>query len=92
MMCALYIVCSKMELADKIGLREIMEGYKVEKGGCLSEEVVMDILYRVKGCGVGGEEGNIVTFYNVSVFVSVVVVILRLIIVLTSILCVVYIL
>ncbi|KAL7507873.1 hypothetical protein ACHAXN_006249 [Cyclotella atomus] len=68
MMCALYIVCSKMELADKIGLREIVKGYKVEKGGCLSEEVVMDILYRVKGCGVGGEEGNIVTFYN-TVFV-----------------------
>lgn len=67
LLCSLYIVCSKMDLAPRVGFREIVEAYGRIKGECLSEWVVKDILYRVRGGGEGGSVGDIVSFYNVSV-------------------------
>ena len=68
MMCALYIICSKMDLAPMVGFGEIVRVYEVERGRVLSLGVVRDILYRVKNCdgGGGGGEGDVLMFYNVS--------------------------
>jgi hypothetical protein len=66
MLCTLYIVCSKMELAPKVTFREVLRAYRIMKETCLSHAVVKDIVYRIKYCTVDGGTGDIVSFYNVS--------------------------
>jgi len=67
MLCSLYIVCNKMEMASKIAFKDIIRVYDSEKMMFLSGSVVKSILYRIENCTEDGDVRNIVSFYNVSI-------------------------
>eukprot|EP00956_Cyclotella_meneghiniana_P026645 scaffold58118_cov37-Cyclotella_meneghiniana.AAC.10 len=67
MLCCLYMICRKAGMARQITFCEIVRVYEREKRRCLSEELVMSILYRIENCSVdsdGGGVGDILAFYN----------------------------
>eukprot|EP00956_Cyclotella_meneghiniana_P009826 scaffold13631_cov38-Cyclotella_meneghiniana.AAC.1 len=68
MLCCLYMICSKAGMARQVTFCEIVRVYEREKRRCLSEELVMNILYRIENCSVDGDGGvgDILAFYNVS--------------------------
>ena len=66
MLCCLYAVCVKMGNASGVTFREIVRVYEREKRAWLSGDIVCDILYRIPNCSEDGGDGDILSFYNVS--------------------------
>ena len=66
MLCALYMVCCKMDLAPKITFGSIVRAYESSKREYLKPIVIQKILYRIQDCTADGSKGDIISFYNVS--------------------------
>ena len=66
LLCAMYMICSKLGLALKVTFVNIVRAYESYKKKNLKLEVVQRILYDIPDCMEDGSRGGMISFFNVS--------------------------